>query len=181
MVQVRNIIFKPSGNPRLELFNLEGLILALNSRLADEQGTLNLGYFEERTPKKNPFLYGHGARELESRGKYPITEETDEAFCGLCGIDGERDVGYVFIETGYVTEDISEDFRYETLRLRIKSPLQLENGLLIPNCSVKIYRDNAAFDASQDRRDHVRAGLRWKRTDLSKVLPTEWLLADKNI
>ena len=45
--------------PKLELFDLTSLVDRLNLALADQDETIELGEFERKAPKRNPFLYTH--------------------------------------------------------------------------------------------------------------------------
>ena len=92
----------------------------------------------------------------------------------------ERNAGYIFVEKGLTDIDNSEPSSYETIRFRLKRQLQLRKGLYIPSCSVKILIEQDEWSAPKivERRDHIRQRhLVWQRTDLLKVLPTEWFLS----
>jgi len=172
--------------PRLELFDLGKFVGRLNNSLVDKEEVIELGEFEHREPKKDPFLYRLADRKIEARGKFPLKQTAHRT--GLMSLltmgfesDLEINLGYIFIETGYI--DASSDYggRYETLRLRIKHPLELEDKQVIPNCSVKLLQETGeGAELFQDRKDHVRyGGLIWVRADLSKVLPSKWFLGGR--
>lgn len=164
--------------PRLELFDLENLVMMLNESLAKRDEVIELGEFEHREPKRNPFLYRLIGEEVETRGKFPLRQTVfgRGLLDGFLGLDSEINLGYVFVETGYTDASSNYSGKYETLRLRIKHPLELKNGEVIPNCSIKLLQEiEEGAEPSQYRRDHVRySGLVWVRSDLSKVLPFEW-------
>ncbi len=165
---------------RTEFFDLPALVGKLNSSLANPSDFIELGDFVGLTPRKNPFLYRLGERKVETVGKFPLTQEkTGRTFFGLFDLEVDAPLGYIFVETGSLEWDEMHDgYGYETLRLRIKRPLDLKNGLVVPNCSVKIYGEEGKEWGEQPaplRRDHVRKyGLIWQRTDLEKVLPSQW-------
>ncbi len=167
--------------PKLELFDLEGLINNLNSSLADSDQVIQLREFLPKQPKKNPFLYRLMDRELEARGKYQLFLPFEIAI--LHPFNPKGKIGYIFIETGYTDANSNYSRRYETLRLRIKHPLKLKNGEIIPNCSVKFLQEMEEWEKPyQERKDHLRCGgLIWTKTDLSKALPSDWFLTQKNI
>ncbi len=168
----------------LEFINLDRLVKELNLRMPKSEGVIELVNFVHREPRKNPFLYRLDDRELEARGKYTVIQTVDsKGVRALFDLESEVKIGYVFVETGYT--DASSDYggRYETVRLRIKHPLELRGEVVIPNCSVKLLKEvDEVGEPYQERKDHVRvAGLVWIKKDLSKILPTEWFLYERDI
>ena len=171
--------------PELKFFDLGNLVVELNSRLVDGQGRLELGDFVGKVPKKNPFAYGPGKTERDFVGKYPLFLVYDDkkgedvpGSARLPFFDREK-IGYVFVEEGYVhDENPFGGTIYETLRMRVKQPLKFAEGLVLPNSSIKIYRENDERGIGpgwETRRDHIRRmHIWWERTDLSSTLPTEW-------
>ena len=159
--------------PRLELIDLPGLVSRINSALAESEGPIIFGKFAHKEPRKNPFLYRARDRELDTRGKYPLDQ------CGILDFKLKTNLGYVFVETGFTEASSDYGGRYETLRLRIKRPIELSNGNVLPNCSVKVLVEAGEIEKPfVDRKYHVRvAHLAWVKKDLSRILPTEWFLS----
>ena len=159
--------------PKLELIDISGLVNKINSALAESEGPISFGKFAHKEPKKNPFLYRARDRELDTRGKYPLDQ------CGILDFELKTNLGYVFVETGFTEASSDYGGRYETLRLRIKRPIELSNGNVLPNCSVKVLIETGEFGKSfVDRKYHVRvAHLAWVEKDLSQILPIEWFLS----
>jgi hypothetical protein len=141
-----------------------------------------LGEFEPRVPKRNPFLYQFTDREIESRGKFPLRQTVyGRDILRFLELDSKINLGYIFLETGYTDASSNYGGRYETLRLRIKHPIPLKGRKVIPDCSVKFLQETEeGANPFQERRNHLRCGgLFWVKTDLSKVLPSEWFLGWK--
>lgn len=157
------------SEPQLKLLDISGLVERLNSALAESEPRISRREFELKEPRKNPFLYRARDRELESRGKYQL---------GILKPELGVNLGYVFVETGFT--NVSDDCGggYETLRFRTYVPIELRNGNIIPECSVKLLIETEEIGPlHKERKDHTRkAGLIWVRSDLSSVLPTEWFL-----
>ena len=165
----------------LEFIDLKGFIKKLNSEIDDSEGQIELGNFIDKKPRKNPFLYRLMGREAECVGKSPLIQTVEGiGFSGLFDLESEINAGYVFVERGCTDTTSEYGGAYETMRLRIKQPLKLKNGGIIPNCSIKLLIEAEEWvDRYQERRDHIRRyDLYWERTNLSKILPTEWFLYD---
>lgn len=166
--------------PTLSFIDLEGLVTKLNSAIARSEGSIELGEFKHKEPKRNPFLYGIRGKELETLGKYPLIQTVEgRGLFGFWGLDSEINLGYIFLEAGYTGVKDHNHGRYETIRLRIKQPLELKNGDIIPNCSVKLIveAEDVWGEVDKKRKDHIKCGkLVYLRDDLTNVLPTEWFL-----
>ena len=166
------------------MINLDGLIEKINSNIFGSETKIELGDFVNEKPRRNSFLYRLDDRGLETRGKYPLIQPiSSEEFMESIDIESEFDIGYVLVETGCIDRGSSYSGRYETIRLKIKYPLELRNGNIIPNSSVELLRETSEWEKPyQKRRDYTyRFGLIRTKADLSKVLPTEWFLHKKNI
>ena len=160
----------------LNLVDVGGLVVKLNSILKDGN-YVGRGSFEHRTPRKS-ITYPLNHRQPELSGKYPLTLTREKTGVrGMLGLEREIRLGYIFVQAGY---DASSDYggRYEVIKLRIRRPLPLQDGGIIPSCSVKLLVEaEEAGKPHIGRRNHIRrAGLFWIRDDLSGVLPTEWFL-----
>lgn len=167
------------NEPKLEAIDLRRFLTALNRRV-DSDEEIELGGFVDKEPRKNPFhplLDRLRDRDMIARGKYLLTRTSREGFLGVFGSDTDVRIGYVFVETGFWHVKSSETEKYEVLKLRIKKPVELRSGLVVPNCSVKLFVTTDEYAAPLiERRDHVRAYGVNRRGDLSRVLPTEWFL-----
>lgn len=160
----------------LHFFDLENFVSNFNKHLAREEGLLLLETPVRKRPRKNPFLYcadKFADTKRDSPYKILLMQEYTNCF----RLDSEEQIGYIFAETGDLNANDSEPEIYEALRIRIKNPLKLQTGVIVPSCSVKLYRASSyAPDNPPERRDHVRRFMHWQRTDLGQMLPTEWFL-----
>ena len=125
--------------PELRLISLLGLITKINSAIHREEGRIEIRGFKHKEPKKNPFLYRLDDKELLTRGKYGIYQIREDAgfLREFLGWDKEEKIGYAFIETGKIDASSNYHGIYETLRLRLKDPLTMRDGTMIPDCSIK--------------------------------------------
>ena len=168
--------------PRIELFDLAYLVNMINMSLARPDETIELGKFENKKPKTNPFLYSLMDKEITTRGRFPLfqTEYGRGLFSGLLGLEREANIGHISVETGY--SEVSNNYggSYGTLQLRIKRPLRLKDGLVIPSCSVGLSQEMQEWEKPvQERNDYERCIGLWVRTDLSDVLPSEWFFGGR--
>jgi hypothetical protein len=150
------------SEPKLELFNLEGLIRNINQVLADDEEPIKLGEF---CPKKVFFK-----KSINISGIYPLLQPHEFEFMHLLNRSGK--IGYIKIKAGYTDPDSDYSGGYESIRLRIKHPLELKDGKIIPKCSIEILEE-------------VEEGIKpcigryeWnkEKKDLSSILPTKWFL-----
>ena len=167
------------SEPQLRLLDISGLVARLNSAIAECEGPISLGEFTERTPRKNPFAGRWKDIRTASLGKYSLTQNVNgRGLWGLADVESERNLGYIFVETGDTDASSDNGGTYEALKLRIKYPLHLNDGQVIPNSSTKILKAKDEVEySSPEIVYHVRkAGLFLVQKDLSKVLPTTWFL-----
>ena len=178
----KNKTISPISMPSQEfrLLDIGGLVRKLNFMITESEGRITLGEFTPKNPRKDSFIYRLADRKTTSVGKYSLTQySASRGLWSLADVESPRSLGYIFVETG--DADVSSDYSgiYETLRLRIKHPLELKSDLVIPNSSVKLdlEADDGLGGIKQYRRDHLRkAGIAWVKSDLSTILPTEWFL-----
>jgi hypothetical protein len=159
------------------MFDIGSLVSTLGNSLANPDDSIEATDFIEKTPRRSPFLHKIDDWEISSTTKCNlIWTAHGRGLMAIAGIPKEVNLGYAFLEEGYV--DASSDYcgYYESLRLRLKHSLELKNGLTIPPCSIKITHEAHECEAGDTiRRDHIRRlGLFWQRTDLSSLLPTGW-------
>ncbi len=160
--------------PIIQIFDLEGLISTINRSMDNPEQDLSLGEFEHKEPKKNPFLYRVRGRVMQTRGKFPLYQSRVNKWSD---VDFERRIGYFLFESGLLDEYSSFSGTYETLMLRIKRPVQLKSGIVIPKSSVKIYYElEEGIDTEPVRKDHVYHGLISIGSDMEHLLPTAWFL-----
>jgi hypothetical protein len=168
------------SDPNLTLFDIGGLASRLEKALAEPEDTIRATNFVEKTPKKSPFLHRTDEWEAYHTTKCKLVLTTRSRGLGfLLGIGEDEqnlDLGYIFLEEGYIDAGTDYNGYYEAIKMRLKHPLKLEGGLVIPPCSIKISHEAHPTEASKPlRKDHVRKfGLYWQHTDLSRVLPTDW-------
>lgn len=157
--------------PTLQLFDLGELVANLNYSLADYEDSILLGEFEPQEQLKTRFSDRLASRKVESRGRYDLMQSGTHF-----GLDYERRIGEISIEAGYSFENSDSGAWYEGIRLRLKQPLGLKDGLIIPDCKIKLFRQKEDLGPVLEwRKDRVkRLGLFWSKADLSKVLPSEW-------
>lgn len=161
--------------PRLYLFDLEGLVERINSSLAEDEGEIERGFFEDKTPKNALSLLRSEGRIVDSIGEYPLIQTVQ----GVLLTESETDIGYIHIERGVVLEC---DGIYEMLRLKTRKPLNFKDGKILPKCKVRILLESLPFVGDYDymlREDFTKEfkfffGLFWAKRDLSEILPTEW-------
>ncbi|MBI2139215.1 hypothetical protein HYU13_06505 [Candidatus Woesearchaeota archaeon] len=156
--------------PTLELYDLDELLAQLNHSLADYEDSIVRGQFEPQA-QKTRFVDMLASRKVESMGRYVLIQSGNHL-----GFDYERRIGEISIEAGYSLENSDGGARYEEILLRLKQPLELIGGLIIPDCKIKLFRQKEDLGPVLEwRKDRVRRfGLFWSAADLSKVLPSEW-------
>ena len=175
--------------PRLYFFDLGNLVGNVNQNLANRNECSIWVDLEEpidSTPHKYPFPHLFEHREVESQIKYSIIQSQlgMGIFGGFLDLETDRKIGYIIVETGAIG-DTSSSYGgrdYEALKLQIKHPLERKDGLIIPKCTVKISQECEECCSADKpiRIDHIRRYCcYWQKTDLRKVLPTEWFLSDK--
>src|SRR3989344_7066259 len=126
--------------PRLIFFNLEKFVGELNSKLIRGVEPIELGPFICKPPRRNPFIHRIASREIDFVGKYQLTQEVRGGIMGLDGLDTEDRIGYILVESGAVDADESHDgAAYETIKVAIKQPIELEDRRVIPTSKVRIY------------------------------------------
>lgn len=170
--------------PTLRSFNLENLVKSLNSAILRPEEIIGLGEYADKTPGRNTVFYRWSHKEIGVRGEYPLEQTVHgRGTFALLGVPSEINIGSVFVETGY-TEVGSSDYDggYEKIRLRIKEPIELKNGEVIPTCKIEILQEFGEWvESLMEREDHIkRAGL-WVKADLSNVLPSEWFLGGRTV
>ncbi len=161
----------------LEFFNIRGLKAGLCSLLADEEGSIELVKKRDKELRKPLVL--RGLRTPQRRVIFKLSQSVTEAgiFCQI----QERDyhAGDLVVESG-VFED-QGDMAYESLKLKLKYPLQFSGGKVIPECEIYLDLENkeGLSMPQKVRTDYVfRSGI-WrprKIMDLSGVLPTNLFL-----
>ena len=166
------------ANQILHFFNLEGLIKNLNSSMAEHEEDIVMGEFIQERPRENPF---HGlevnAREVIKSGKYILNQTDYNGISGLLGIDNEISLGEIVLEKGLIGIETTPS-AYESINFKIYQPINLKNGLKIPvgSCKYRIVEGHENPPLSQ-REDYVKkAGLFLAKANLTRVLPSDWLL-----
>jgi len=160
---------------RLDLAYLDpaGLISKINANMAAGEDELELEKFESRDPRKNSFIYSVTGVHPSVRGKFPITQTGNYGLLGLVGVEIERSAGYFFVERGILDDNGSNSPTYETLQLRIKRPLEVKDGVIIPRGTVRIYIQADDCNLELKRVD--------SREDLPTRLPTDWFLTPTGV
>ena len=165
--------------PKLQLFDLGGLVKRINSALADSEGFIEL---DEFVPKKTlPLIDRLKDRKTEARGSYAVIQTVygDGLINSLLASPSEINMGSVHVETGILAPDSCSGTAYEKMVLRINYPLKLKSGGHIPKCKVEFLRETEEWNSHLQRRtDYQRRGFLWVRTDLTNVLPPEWFIPE---
>jgi len=145
--------------------DIERLVAKLNASLSDKESSIELGDFRYR--RAIALFERFRDRSVNGRGQYPLIQNIPSSGIGsIFGLDGERNLGYAFMEYGHL---ISTGVRYELMRLKTKRPLAISTGVL-PACDILVYHD----EKHDSRLDLVLEDEFWVRKDLTKVLPSEW-------
>ncbi|MBW2963548.1 hypothetical protein KY306_02110 [Candidatus Woesearchaeota archaeon] len=162
----------------LNLINPNGLIAKLNREIIQADGYLSLGKPTLKEEKPSSFFDRFQNREVHLRRQHPLiqTVESSFPFADTFGLEKDRTIGYLFFEEGH--------YEYEGLfgnvELRIWRSLELEDEDIIPHCNIKLSVVTPEYSTQEnliERVDHVkRLYFYWKRTDLSKIIPTKWFL-----
>lgn len=150
--------------PKLDMINLNGLVNRLNSIIDDSEGEVSIGNFIDKLPRKKG--------RVEIRGKYPLIQTV----VGFMDLESEINLGYILVEAGGTNSSVDYGGIYESIKLRIKHPLKLKNGELIPNCKINIQIKSEEFETPYKKRDDHVYPLFWRKNDISNVLPTKWFL-----
>lgn len=159
---------------KLHSVNLDRLIENLNSRLAKPEGYITKEHFIDNTPKMNPSWYNSINPVITSRGKYPLTQTCygNSVINTLFCIESDRNLGYIFVETGIIEGDSNYSDVYENITLRIKYPLKLKDGKTIPNCSIQLHTEIPDYgEHFEKRNDRIHTQFHRKLGDLSSILP----------
>ncbi len=169
-----------AAEPQLTYLSIDKIVNYLNTPKKDknENAQLTCGLFiEERNTIKN-FVYG--AKEfmrekqwvrVDLHGTYQLMKPYEFAIAHPFNPSGVR--GTIMIEKGVHLDGGCDGESYETMRMILKEPIEFANGLIIPKSSVKIY---VAEGTVQERRDHLKKMIGWKRTNLEDVVPTNMFL-----
>jgi hypothetical protein len=172
--------------PQFRLIDPRGFATRLTNCLDRMEGDVGVSDFRLKTLRKNTLLYRVENRVPQTKGKYllvqspsPIVQEAS-LITGVYDLEQEERIGYLSVETGIFDAAETEPGSYETMKLRIKSPLTLSDGRIIPACSIKILAEAQELQPiGIERIDHVRKyHLFWGRADLESVLPTGWFLSE---
>jgi len=91
--------------------------------------------------------------------------------------DHEKAVGYLWFQEGNCDLGDSYEPKFANLELRLWRPLETKKGLF-PYLNIKLSIETKEWgEFGPERVDHIKKfHLYWKRTDLSKKIPTEWFL-----
>jgi hypothetical protein len=154
----------------------------LSRQLANREESLKLGDFKQVTlGDRNPFSFSNifSERKAEETWKAPLIYAYEEAFWPF-GCPAEEIEDH---KAGYVGGN--EENTYEALKIGLRYELQLKKDKVLPISTIKLIQENVRWQntpIAPERRDHIRLSLtdlewpRWQRTDLSSILPTEYLL-----
>lgn len=161
------------GESDLELINLEGLVKNLNSSLADPEEVIEL--------ETKEFLIPRDAKQTLRKGKCNIIQNVfgGTLIDALAMSWSEINIGSISYERDIVEDSAAYGGKYETIRLRIDEPVKLKNGRVLPSCDIRFFveaDDTMHGKPYIEREDYIPKLLYRKRTDLSKILPTEWFL-----
>ncbi|MFA5796734.1 MAG: hypothetical protein WC916_01695 [Candidatus Woesearchaeota archaeon] len=164
----------------LNYFSIDKIINYLNTQKKDKDENAQLTYgsfIEEKNVVKN---FAYGTKELmrakqlvrvDLHGTYQLIEPYEFAIVHPFNPSGIR--GTIMIEKGIHLDGSSDGESYETMRMILKEPLELVNGVIIPKSSIKIYVEEGSV---QERRDHLKRWVGWKHTNLEELLPTSIFL-----
>ncbi len=160
-------------------FDIYRFVRMLNGSLPAEYGAITLGGFE---PPREPFWkrFGDGIRshvvgmigvhQLRRQQMTPQSEPWSKK-----GV-----VGYAQLESGDIGRGDEPEGRYNSLVLRVSSPITLSNGLVVPDCRISMYHEfEEMAEPYRERTDKKKfLGVLWRKTDLESVLPTDWFLTE---
>ncbi len=157
----------------LEIINLEGLVKKLNSAIPQLDERIELKQECLELPKNN--------RQLMTKGKYSLFQNfdaIDNLFYIFLSPDSEEKIGSISFARGFSEPESNYSPIYEKIKLRIDQPIRLRKGEVLPACEVNLLVEEDEFvGLSKYREDYIpRSIIGRKRSDLSKILPTEWFL-----
>lgn len=154
-------------------FDLQRFLDYINRSSAEGQGQFQLGHIFYGIHAKYPMGHmtsGFQNKSMEALVKYPIINARKRR-----GVSA----GYFFLETGMLNPYSDEQIGYQALKLRIKHPIPLGNGLTIPKSIAKLAAcgDNKYCHLEGPVYHRRKFGLIWEREDLSDVLPESEFLS----
>ncbi len=166
------------------LFDLERLVRELNYARHDHEGELSLKEAVDKTPS----LSGFGDKWATNGKEYSLIQtDYDVSVSELFSTEFEGEhktpFGSVYAESGFVRGPKSiYNSRYQELILRTNYPLELNNGLIVPKCTVRLYleSEDVLKPNLKSREDNVPGffGFFWKRKDLSDLVKKEWFFPE---
>ncbi len=152
----------------LSILNPQQLIERINDALRPDQNRLTLSGLMQEPVKRPLFPSVRGIPVC--RVRYDVQQENDEGI--------ERAVGFLSCEYGSV--DGEEDgASYETMKLEMRVPLEI-GGKQLPPSTIKVRVETSwCWSNEEQRRDHRKYFLGWRKKDFSSVLPTDWFYESK--
>ncbi len=170
----------------LDQYRLVGVDSLLDFFRQNAKGEYRIEQSSVVYPERNPFLrILEGVEVVEQRtlllygpGRWGPTDFISAIFGLWESLDNDKEavVGRVFAEGGDFSE---ESGYYEFMKVRFVDETELKSGVVIPKCTIKVCIESVGWTPIfMRRRDHIRKGFYWRRTDLSSVLPDGLFLAD---
>jgi len=154
----------------LSIGNLEGFLRQLNANLKSGDNSISAADFKDTTPGKNPLTYSARGWELISRGHYNLIQ-MQQFFV----IAHDTNIGYAHVER-IAKEKGEYSPLTDCLEIVLTEPQQMNNGDIIPTCSIHVEIAGGWGSEPLQRTDRVKRllGFWWQKKDLTKTIPTEW-------
>jgi len=175
------------AKPNLTTLDPKRLIKRIGRVVTEQEDEIYLSQPQTRKPggKMKALLVG---MKPEKRIRLPIERMVQGASLmgALAATKKEVRIGYIETETGMFNPEESDPTPYELITLRLYGELEKINNTEIPECITTItlempegYVTSSAVSRTdlirrRNWRESLRKGSRWKETDLTDVLPTEW-------
>ena len=161
----------------LSSFDLSYFVRMLNESQPSDADPIAISAREPtRAPFWNGVNYRLASHDVGMRGTHFLMRQYE--IPQLHPFNREGILGYVNVEAGDIGRGDEPDGRYESLVLRVSSPIGLNNGLVVPKCRISMCHEFEEFaEPCMERTDEVRLlGFLWRKADLKSILPTEWFL-----
>jgi hypothetical protein len=165
----------------LQLIDIDGLVKKLNSVRVKSEGEIELTNLVERDVP-NGFLFKKRNGQPTKKGRGYLFQRIDVAdtiyrqfFSGDYYIEKR---GCISFEKGLTEARSNYSDVYESVILRINKSLKFLHGNILPICEIDFLIEKGDFcKPIIYREDYVKKFVfRWQKTNLSKILPTEWFL-----